>query len=211
MNYMLLGSYLVTSAAIIATPGPNTLLMVQHAMQFGQRVVVFNALGSALASLILISISVFGLTAFLEEGVLKIFSLLGSIYLIYIGLCAILTRDQSTSFENNLKPTNKKDLLKCFYSSFFTGISNPKDIIFFIIFLPQFIDNNTTGINSQLSLIIAWLILDIIIMCSYGIFSSFIRKLNQNRIIIFKKISGLIIFIIGACLLLNSTKEAIFQ
>lgn len=131
---MLLGSYLVTSAAIIATPGPNTLLMTQHAMQFGQRVVVFNALGSALASLILISISIFGLTTFLEEGFLKIFSLLGSIYLIYIGLCALLTRDKNSSSANNFKPTNKKDLLKCFYSSFFTGISNPKDIIFLLFF-----------------------------------------------------------------------------
>lgn len=210
MNYVLLGSYLVTSAAIIVTPGPNAMLMVQHAMQFGRRAVVFNALGSALASLILISISAFGLTTLLGGEVLRVLSFVGSIYLIYIGLSAFFSRGEKESLTNDVDSINNKDLFKCFYSSFITGISNPKDILFFVLFLPQFIDKNIPQVSSQLSLIIGWLVLDIMIMSSYGMFACFISKLNKRKIVIFKKISGLVISILGLGLLFNSVKEVVF-
>lgn len=210
MNYVLLGSYLVTSAAIIVTPGPNAMLMVQHAMQFGRRAVVFNALGSALASLILISISAFGLTTLLGGEILRVLSFVGSIYLIYIGLSAFFSRGEKESLTNDVESINNKDLFKCFYSSFITGISNPKDILFFVLFLPQFIDKNISQVSSQLSLIIGWLVLDIMIMSSYGMFSCFISKLNKRKIVIFKKISGLVISILGLGLLFNSVKEVVF-
>ena len=59
MNLVLFISYLLTVSAIIATPGPSTMLMVSHSINYGKGAVVLNAIGSAFAAIILIIIAIF--------------------------------------------------------------------------------------------------------------------------------------------------------
>jgi len=209
MNLFLFLTYMVTSLSIIATPGPSTMLMVQQAIKYGRSVVIFNSLGSALASLILISISAFGLTSFFSHNVLIIMSFVGSLYLMYIGAKEFFNSSEKVISQESLEETGRKDLLKCFYHSFVTGISNPKDIMFFLLFLPQFIDKNSTGITSQIFLIFGWIFLDITIVSTYGILANSIRGMGEKKLINIKRFIGFVIFLIGAFLLLNLIRETL--
>ncbi|MFT4020842.1 MAG: LysE family translocator [Acinetobacter sp.] len=202
INWLLFFTYLISVIAIISTPGPNTLLMVQHAIAYGKTASFFNALGSATASLLLMIISILGIQAFLTEKILSILSIIGAIYLIYIGVTTMQNSQFLTVQDNESHPYINP--LKFFKDAFLVGVSNPKDIIFFLVFMPQFIDKNISFFQSSLMLIVVWIICDVSIMMLYGVLSSKIRYLSSMKLGLISKISGALITLIGSGVLMNA-------
>lgn len=149
MNLVLFISYLLTVSAIIATPGPSTMLMVSHSINYGKGAVFLNAIGSAFAAIILIIIAIFLVDKTLPPEAVPILSIIGSLYLIYIGYNSLRNKDFDTEVIS--KKTDN-----FFLQSFVTGISNPKDILFFIVFLPQFIDYAIDFKYAVVLLVIGW-------------------------------------------------------
>lgn len=200
MNLALLLSYVIAVIAIIVTPGPNALLIIQQSIQYGKIAAFFNAFGSATASFILILISLLGLHSFLNDQILIVLSLIGSLYLIYLGYKNLKTYH---NFSTILDQNNIVKNLTFFKESFLVGLSNPKDIIFFLIFLPQFIDKNIGFFKSSIILILIWLFFDVLIMMSYGLLALNIRRFSQSKINLISKISGFILISIGLIIMIN--------
>lgn len=178
------------------------MLVIQHSAMFGAKKCLYNALGSISASFILIVISLAGIAFFLDDVWMNILSILGSILLIYVG---------ASSFKNievNSVGKYEHTNLAIFKESFFTGISNPKDIIFFITLLPQFINNSIPYFVSATSLAAGWIITDFSIMMGYAAIANIIaKKLNQSAVNKARKASGFLIIIIGTTLF---TKNIIY-
>ena len=127
---------------------------------------------------------------------MNVLSIFGAILLIYVGLSGF----------KNIKISSvgiyEHKNLALFKESFFTGISNPKDIIFFVTLLPQFINQSISYLVSATSLTVGWIIVDFSIMMGYAIIANIIaKKLNQSAINKMRKASGFLIIIIGATLL----------
>lgn len=191
--------YLATIFLIIVTPGPSALLVIQHSAMFGARKCLYNALGSICASFILIVISLAGIAFFLNDIWMNVLSILGAILLIYVGISGF------KSIEVNRVGIYEHNNLALFKESFFTGISNPKDIIFFITLLPQFINQSIPYFVSATSLTIGWVIVDFGIMMGYAIIANIIaKKMNQSAINKMRKASGFLIIIIGLTLFIKN-------
>lgn len=204
MNSLLYISYILTVSAIIVSPGPNAALMVSHAIKYGKKAVITNALGSVAAATILIIIALVLIEKTIPENFIPFLSVIGSLYLIYTGYSNI----QSTNNDINSKENEKK--YSVFIQSFLTGLSNPKDIIFFIVFLPQFLDSSISFIYSSFFLVVGWVICDSTIMIGYGFFSMRLKRslsINFSRKI--NKFMGIFIITIGLILLLSSIKKAV--
>ena len=113
----------------------------------GKKAGILSALGISTGSLIHFIIAAFGLSILIAKSAIAftMIKYLGAIYLIYLGVKAISTKSRN-EFEIEKEKLDKKkpNNRKIFVSGILTNILNPKVALFFLAFLPQFIDPNYT-------------------------------------------------------------------
>lgn len=122
------------------TPGPNGLLALTHGGLFGARRTMATALGGVSGFVVLIALSMSGLGALLmaSEQMFSVIRWLGAFYLMWLGYRTWRTPVSLQSASSD------RDSTRSFHSLFVEGLvvalSNPKAILFFTAFLPQFLD-----------------------------------------------------------------------
>lgn len=158
MNFLELGLYIITVIVMIATPGPVMILVASAGLKGGYKAALRTIFGTNLASLVLIAISIFVLKGFLsiDEKVFVGIKVAGCLYIAYLGyeILKEVFQKQENSVQS-LKPVDAG-----FKKGFLIGISNPKDIIFFSSFFPQFIGVHSNINLSLVILVIFWIFLD---------------------------------------------------
>jgi homoserine/homoserine lactone efflux protein len=139
--------YLAAAAGLSLTPGPNGLLVLTHGMRFGVRRTVPTALGGVAGFMVLVAASLAGLGALLatSERAFEIAKWIGAAYLVYLGVrtwrAPAPVVDQTvpdSSFTTSLRWRRR------FAEGFVVAVSNPKALIFFAAFLPQFMQPGTS-------------------------------------------------------------------
>lgn len=142
-----------TLAALLMnlSPGPSNLYVMARSISHGFVGGLVAALGLAVGSLAYVVATTFGISALFIYSPLAYtaLKLLGAAYLIYLGLRYWFAKPQHSD-QNH--PSNKKTLGKIFLESCLVELSNPKTALFFIAFLPQFVNTNT-AIAPQLLLL----------------------------------------------------------
>ncbi|MFO1161438.1 MAG: LysE family transporter [Reyranellaceae bacterium] len=132
--------YLVAAIGLSLTPGPNGLLTLTHGACFGLRPTVYTVLGGALGFFVLIAASLAGMGALLaaSEHAFTIAKWIGAGYLIYLGIR--VWRSPAPGLQGPLVAgPQHANRLRMFNQGFLVAVSNPKGLIFFAAFLPQFI------------------------------------------------------------------------
>ncbi|MEB5477111.1 LysE family translocator [Acinetobacter pollinis] len=159
MNWLELLSYIITVVVMIAVPGPVMLLVASAGLKGGYVQALKTIFGTNTASLVLIVTSICILKGIftLNMQFFILFKLLGCLYIAYLGY---KTLKDAKEIGNKEKINQIFPQAGGFKKGFLVGISNPKDIIFFSAFFPQFV-NVTSDINMSLMvLIVLWIILD---------------------------------------------------
>jgi len=136
-----LQNWLVYTAAAVGlslTPGPNGLLALTHGALYGARRPVFTILGGSVGFAAVIALSMFGIGALLAAnvGLLVLLKWLGGAYLVWLGI-QVWRSPALAQSRTEAKLTSGRSL---FQAGLFSALSNPKGILFFVAFLPQFID-----------------------------------------------------------------------
>lgn len=142
------------SIALLLIPGPTVLLILSYAISQGRRVALATVAGVALGDLIAMSASLAGLGALVLASS-KLFLLLkwvGAIYLVYLGIR--LFRSAPSASLETLDDVPSASPRKVFAHSAAVTALNPKSIVFFIAFVPQFINPNA-GLAPQFGMLIA--------------------------------------------------------
>lgn len=138
--------YLIAAIGLSITPGPNSLLAITHGALYGHKLTLFTILGGALGFILLIALSMMGIGALLQTSAqaLVLLKWLGGAYLVWLGWqlwkspalhLAALTISQT---QQNIQA------LQLFKNGFFAAISNPKALLFYGAFLPQFMSNESS-------------------------------------------------------------------
>lgn len=157
------------SLLVILIPGPLSLLMVANSLNHGLLRSTPAFIGGVSASLILLIASASGLGALLmaSEDLFTFIRYAGAAYLIYLGFMTWKdTRQAATPQQDTAVPT--VNFIPMFLRAFTLGISNPKDILFFVAFLPQFIDPDTALSTQLLVMTASWCVLDLFSKLAYG-------------------------------------------
>ncbi len=132
--------FLCTLAAVglSLTPGPNGLLALTHGALYGARKTIFSILGGSVGFSAVIGLSMFGIGALLAAnvGLLVVLKWVGGAYLIFLGIQVW----RSPSLGESRTEVKASSGGKLFQAGLLSAISNPKGILFFVAFLPQFID-----------------------------------------------------------------------
>lgn len=130
-------AFLVASNLLLALPGPTVLVVVSYALGHGRRPAAAVVAGVTLGDFTAMTCSMLGLGAILAASAFVFTGLrwLGGLYLIYLGYklwrAPIMTPDA---------PAPASSLKRIFVHAYAVTALNPKSIIFFIAFVPQFID-----------------------------------------------------------------------
>lgn len=160
-------------------PGPTVILVVGQAITHGKKSVLPLVAGVLCGDFVAMSLSLLGLGAILATSATLFFILkwFGVGYLIYLGIKTWREKPdiKNTSFEA-INVSNKK----MFKSSFLVTALNPKDIVFFVAFLPQFINPQSEATIQLLILMFTFLGIVAITITSFAIFSGLISHKIQN-------------------------------
>lgn len=132
--------YLAACAGLSLTPGPNGLLALTHGAMHGVRRTTATILGGALGFTAVIALSLFGIGALLaaSAGLLFWLKLAGGAYLVYLGISVWRSPPIAVaSSASGARPAHPAGL---FAQGLLAATTNPKGILFFVAFLPQFLD-----------------------------------------------------------------------
>lgn len=124
------------------TPGPDTALIVARSTQMGLRGGVVACAGIALGIMVHITAAAIGLSAIIAASAtaFAIIKFAGAGYLIYIGVRMMMTRRTIDPEDAAKAPRVTLPLNTVFWQGFLSNALNPKVAVFFLAFLPQFVD-----------------------------------------------------------------------
>jgi threonine/homoserine/homoserine lactone efflux protein len=171
---MSLETWLLFSSAaliVILIPGPLSLLMISNSLNYGLRRSLPAFLGGVSASICLLSASALGLGALLMASE-KLFSarkIVGARYRFYLAWQSWQESRQAARPTTAQEEPVNPGFRAMFWRAFGLGASNPKDILFFAAFLPQFISAERSMATQLLILIATWAALDLACKLFYGL------------------------------------------
>ena len=121
------------------TPGPGVFAVLARAMTEGAAACVMLALGMAISDIVYLVFACYGLAAIAEHwgGLFTVIRILGALYLFYLGWKMWRTRP---SLQEEAAEVASSSQLMSFVQGFLISASNPKVILFYIAFLPTFMD-----------------------------------------------------------------------
>lgn len=131
--------YLLAAVGLSLSPGPNSLLALTHGALHGRRMALFTIGGGAVGFIVIVALSMFGIGALLQRSLLWLVVLkwLGGAYLVWLGIqvwrAPPVGADLGTA-------TVARSGSSMFTQGALSALTNPKAILFFAAFLPQFID-----------------------------------------------------------------------
>lgn len=134
--------YIAASLILTVTPGPSIFLGIAHALQYGHKRVLYTALGDISANFIQMLLVALGLGVIIasSEPAFIMIKSFGVITLCYMGIKMLLAKPHAVTHPQQGKAIQPVSNKKLFWSGFLVAAGNPKAIIFFTAFFPQFIN-----------------------------------------------------------------------
>ena len=136
----------LTAVALLLVPGPAVLYVVVQSAEQGRRVGLASVAGIHLGTLVHVAAATVGLSALVVASAVAFSTVkyAGAAYLIYLGVRRLLARAEDLELRRTREP-----LRRAFARGIVVNVLNPKTALFFLAFLPQFVDPHRGGVWSQ--------------------------------------------------------------
>jgi threonine/homoserine/homoserine lactone efflux protein len=148
---MNLVGFCVAAFVLIVTPGPNFFYILTRGATQGRRAGVIGALGLGAGVLIHTSLATLGVAAIVRSSYLafRLIKYGGSLYLLYLGFAALRERPPAADERTAIAEPDGR----VFWQSVVASMTNPKTILFFLSFLPQFVTGSARAVPGQMLLL----------------------------------------------------------
>ncbi|PLY06083.1 MAG: lysine transporter LysE [Arcobacter sp.] len=155
-------------------PGPTVIFVIGQAITHGKKSVIPLALGVLVGDLIAMVISLLGLGAILATSAIlyTILKWFGVCYLIYLGIKAF-TEEPKVDEELFKEMNTSKS--KMFRSSLIVTALNPKNLVFFVAFFPQFVNTSSSVLPQFLILMVSFSLVTLTTISSFAMFAGKIQ------------------------------------
>jgi threonine/homoserine/homoserine lactone efflux protein len=179
MSIELWFAFVVASAVLLVIPGPTVLTVISYSMAHGRRARFPLVAGVALGDSTALAVSLLGLGTLLAASAFwfTVVKGVGGLYLLYLGVRLLRA---GTSSDDPTAPAVPGSRWRLFANTYLVTALNPKGIVFFVAFLPQFI-NPRAGVARQLwVLATTFVVLAILNATLYAVFAGSARKLVSS-------------------------------
>jgi threonine/homoserine/homoserine lactone efflux protein len=145
-----IGLFAVAATLLLLTPGPAVLYIVARSIEQGRVAGLASVFGITTGTLVHVLASTLGLSALLASSTLAFAAVkyAGAGYLIYMGVRRILSRTDAPASQSKLP---KRSLGRLYRDGFIVNLLNPKTALFFLAFLPQFVDPSRGAMAFQIA------------------------------------------------------------
>ncbi len=164
------GLFVPAALALLLVPGPAVLYVVTRSMDQGRLVGLVSVLGIGLGTLVHVAFAAVGLSALLASSAaaFSVVKWLGAAYLLWLGLRRLFARDD----DEEPIVAEPEQLSRVFLQGVLVNVLNPKTALFFLAFLPQFVDRDQGSVGFQLlALGIAFAAVGLVVDTAIGIAS----------------------------------------
>ena len=136
--------------AFLAIPGPSVFYIVTRSLVQGRRAGVMSMLGVQAGGLVHVVAAAFGVSALIASSAaaFTVVKYAGAAYLVFLGLRKLLSRDAGEEIE--LEPNGGRSTAHLFGHGVLVNVLNPKTALFFLAFLPQFVDPDAGPVAPQM-------------------------------------------------------------
>lgn len=205
--------YVAAVFVLTVTPGPSVLMSITNGIHHGVRRAFAGALGSVTAVCLIMIVSAAGLGAILavSEKVFLMLKWCGVAYLAYIGVRTFFSHQSSIGVDSvdsaDQQAGNDKSRASLYWQGFLVGGSNPKALLFFTAFFPQFINPHAAQLPQFLVLGATFVCFELFWLTFYAHFAARVAPWlrTPGRAKIFNRVSGATF--IGAGALLATVKH----
>ena len=192
-------SFAVASVALLVIPGPAVIYIVNRSVTDGRQIGLAAVVGLELGTFMHVLAATVGLSAILatSENAFNVVKYLGASYLILIGLRTLTRKPEAISTSANSMTQSQ-----AFRQGFIINMLNPKIALFFLSFLPQFIDPNISS-NARQSLILG----SVFVLCGFVIDGIYALTASSLREVLVKGkalpfiqqyVAGVVFVLLGA-------------
>ena len=140
--------FLTASLIVIVAPGPDNILVLTRGVTLGRGAALLSAAGASVGLVVHSTFAAVGLSALLRQSAFAFSAVkyVGAAYLIYLGVKALLDRE-GFDVSREAAPIGPRSI---FFQAVISDVLNPKVALFFVAFLPQFVDPAAGGVAAQL-------------------------------------------------------------
>lgn len=192
-------SFAVASVALLVIPGPAVIYIVNRSVADGRQIGLAAVVGLELGTFMHVLAATVGLSAILatSENAFNVVKYLGASYLVLIGLRTLTRKPEAISTSASSMTQSQ-----AFRQGFIINTLNPKIALFFLSFLPQFIDPNISS-NAQQSLILG----SVFVLCGFVIDGIYALTASSLREVLVKGkalpfiqqyVAGVVFVLLGA-------------
>jgi threonine/homoserine/homoserine lactone efflux protein len=174
--------FLPAGLVLLAIPGPSVLYIVATSVEGGRRKGLLSVAGIHLGSLVHVTAAVLGLSALIVSSALAFSSVkyVGAAYLVYVGIRKLLEKDEPDEIVEQPAHSGRR----VFTQGVVVNVLNPKTALFFLAFLPQFIDPDRPVWTQTIVLGLCWIALGLLSDGAYalagGTIGGFLRRRRKT-------------------------------
>ena len=169
-------AFVIASAVLLIIPGPTILTVISYSMAHGRRANVPLVAAVALGDSTALVLSLLGLGALLATSAFwfTVVKWIGGLYLLCLGVKLLRAGISSTELAAPAAPGSRRRL---FANTYLVTALNPKSIVFFVAFLPQFISPNVSVTRQLWVLAVTFVAMATINAALYAVFAASVRRL----------------------------------
>jgi threonine/homoserine/homoserine lactone efflux protein len=186
-------AFVAASSILLAIPGPTILLVISYALGHGRKVASATVAGVALGDFTAMTASMLGLGALLatSAAIFTVLKCVGAAYLIWLGI-KLWRTPIAAEATNGTMAVPAEQPLRIFLHTYVVTALNPKSIVFFVAFLPQFLDRNADFWTQMAIFEATFLILAFCNAFGYALVASRARSVfaSERAIRVFNRTGG---------------------
>lgn len=208
MNFEILITFAVATAALAVLPGPDNIYVLMQSISHGKKSGLATVAGLMTGCLVHTTLLAFGVSAVIKDNDAVFFFIkaFGAIYLLYLAF-QVFRSDTHISLSDS--PVPKKTVTQLFRQGFIMNVLNPKVTIFFLAFFPGFLFSETLNTVIQFYVLgFIFIVISFLVFGTIAILSGMISELvNKNsKVGIYLKWLQIVVFVGIAVYLLLSDK-----
>ena len=201
--------FALTGLLLNLTPGNDMMYIIARSSGQGTKAGIVSALGIGAGCIVHIMAAVVGLSALIAQSAIAfdIIKYIGAAYLIYLGIRSLLTKKKALTIDKDLQQLSYP---KIFWQGVLTNVLNPKVALFFLAFLPQFINIHKGDTSLQILFLGVWFdivgtVVNILVALLFGKIGAWLSK-SPAFVQWQERITGIILIGLGIKVALGSKK-----